>query len=316
MSLEELPVELLQTILKGLCPRELAALSSISRPIHPVAMRELYTSITLKKRKQSRLLAKSLKHRPAKASFVKYLVVGSSVTADSDAVKALPDIVKHLDQLKHFEITADETSSKRLNTVIHALKAEQLTHLTLLTDLQPIGGLVDFIVGRHRNLQELHLSPNALCGDKIPTLALTKLEEFVGPSWCFSRQTVEMPLFQVSIAWSAEAPEAGTEDIITSLAMSLDAITTSFPDLRGLEISSSVIINSPNTVRRLATSLAKMQKLIALSFNPSLVLSDQRRGGIDLLQIVDNAKSIRSLSCCGVSWSKVDDRWVHVEKNC
>lgn len=183
--------------------------------------------------------------------------------ADSDAVKALPDIVKHLDQLKHFEITADETSSKRLNTVIHALKAEQLTHLTLLTDLQPIGDLVDFIVGRHPNLQELHLSPNALCGDKIPTLALTKLEEFVGPSWCFSRQTVEMPLFQVSIAWSAEAPEAGTEDIITSLAMScrdslkvlccskpgpceelVDAITTSFPDLRGLEISSSVIINS------------------------------------------------------------------------
>ncbi|KAJ8689483.1 hypothetical protein PTI98_012385 [Pleurotus ostreatus] len=332
MSLEVLPVELLQAILKQLCPRDLAALSSISRPIYPVAMRELYTSITLNKRKQSRLLAKSLKHRPAKASFVKYLVVGSSIT---DAVKALPDIVKHLDQLKHFEITADEISSKRLNTVIHALKAEQLTHLTLLTDLQPIGDLVDFIVGRHPNLQELHLSPHALCGDKIPTLALTKLEEFVGPSWCFSRQTVEMPLFQVSIAWSAEAPEAGTEDIIRSLATSckdslkvlccskpgpceelVDAITTSFPDLRGLEISSSVIINSPNTVKRLATSLAKMQELIALSFNPSLVLSDQRRGGIDLLQIVDNAKAIRSLSCCGVSWSKVDNRWVHVEKNC
>ncbi|KAF9499234.1 hypothetical protein BDN71DRAFT_1442284 [Pleurotus eryngii] len=108
MSLEELPVELLQAILKELCPRDLAVLSSISRPIYPVTMRELYTSITLKKREQSRLLAKSLKHRPAKASFVKYLL--KSRRADSDAIKVLPDIVKHLDQLKHFEITADETS--------------------------------------------------------------------------------------------------------------------------------------------------------------------------------------------------------------
>lgn len=147
--------------------------------------------------------------------------------------------------------------------VIHGLKTEQLAHLTLLTDLQPIGDLVDFIVGRHPNLRELRLSPSALCGDKTPTLALTKLEEFVGPSWCFSRHTVDMPLSQASIAWNLETSEADTKNIITSLSICcgdslrvlccskagpceelVDTITSTFPGLLGLEISSSVIINS------------------------------------------------------------------------
>ncbi|KAF4607626.1 hypothetical protein EYR38_001698 [Pleurotus pulmonarius] len=292
MSLEELPVELLQAILKELRPRDLAILSSISRPIYPVAMCELYTFITLKKKKQSRLLAKSLKHRPSKASFIKYLIVESSITADNDAVKALPDIVKHLDQLRHLEITAEETSTKRLNTVIRGLKTEQLTHLTLLTDLQPIGDLVDFIVGRNPNLRELRLSPSAVCGDQTPALALPKLEEFVGPSWCFSRHTVAMPLLQACIAWDLETSVEDTKDLIATLAVScsgslkvlccskagpceelVEEIASTFPDILGLEISSSVIMDSPSTVLRLAESLAKMKKLIALSFNPSLPYS-------------------------------------------
>ncbi|KAF4585283.1 hypothetical protein EYR40_002120 [Pleurotus pulmonarius] len=290
MSLEELPVELLQAILKELRPRDLAILSSISRPIYPVAMCELYTFITLKKKKQSRLLAKSLKHRPSKASFIKYLIVESSITADNDAVKALPDIVKYLDQLRHLEITAEETSTKRLNTVIRGLKTEQLTHLTLLTDLQPIGDLVDFIVGRNPNLRELRLSPSAVCGDQTPALALPKLEEFVGPSWCFSRHTVAMPLLQACIAWDLETSVEDTKDLIATLAVScsgslkvlccskagpceelVEAIASTFPDILGLEISSSVIMDSPSTALRLAESLAKMKKLIALSFNPSLI---------------------------------------------